>query len=261
MTTVEGSSSGEEAHLDGFSPYVQECLAYYVYLLSDPRDGQIFYVGKGKGNRVFAHAKDALDEEHVTDKLDRIRNIRKAGLKVGYELLRFAMTERTAFDVEAAAIQLLGLDGLTNLVAGQYVSSTGRMTVDVAISLFDAPPAPEITEPTLLIKIPKLWYPSISAQELYESTTGWWAIKNSTRRNNARYAFCVVNSVIREVYRINSWRQRQEGDRDWEDDSGKEPRWGFDGEMAEEMTHYRNHSIKHLYKKGDANEIRYFNCD
>jgi len=103
--------------------------------------------------------------------------------------------------------------------------------------------------------------PSISAQELYESTTGWWAIKNSTRRNNARYAFCVVNSVIREVYHINSWRQRQEGDRGWEHDIRKNPRCGFDGEIAKEMTHYRNHSIKHLYKKGDANEIRYFNCD
>lgn len=261
MRTEEGSSRDVEANVGGFSTYVQERLAYYVYLLSDPRDGQIFYVGKGKGNRLFAHAKDALDDEHATDKLDLIREIRNAGLNVGYELLRFAMTERTAFDVEAAAIQLLGLDGLTNLVVGQYAATTGRMTVDVAISLFDAPPAPEITEPTLLIKIPKLWYPSISAQELYESTTGWWAIKNSNRRNNARYAFCVVNGVIREVYRINSWRQRQEGDRDWEDDIGKNPRWGFDGEIANEMAHYRNHSIKHLYKKGDANEIRYFNCD
>ncbi|MCL4553172.1 MAG: hypothetical protein M1305_06450 [Candidatus Marsarchaeota archaeon] len=240
---------------------MQERLAYYVYLLLDPRDGRIFYVGKGKGNRVFAHANDALDDEHVRDELDHIRSIRGAGLKVGYEFLGFRMTEGTAFDVEAAAIQLLGLDGLTDLVAGKYAATTGRMPVDVAISLIDAPPAPEITEPTLLIKIPKLWYPSISAQELYEATAGWWAIKNRTRRNNARYAFCVVNSVIREVYRINSWRQRQEGDRDWEDDSGKNPRWGFDGEIAKEMTHYRNHSIKHLYKKGDANEIRYFNCD
>ena len=259
MRTEDGG--GGEAHSNGFSPYVQERLGYYVYLLSDPSDGRIFYVGKGKGNRVFSHAKDALDDEHVTDKLELIRSIREAGLEVGYELLRFGMTERTAFDVEAAAIQLLGLDGLTNLVAGQYAATTGRMTVDVAISLFEAPPAPEITEPTLLIKIPKLWYPSIPAQELYEATTGWWAIKNSTRRNNARYAFCVVKSVIREVYRINSWRQRQEGDRGWEEDIGKNPRWGFEGEIAEEMARFRNHSVKHLYKNGDANEIRYFNCE
>ena len=222
MRTEDGG--GGEAHLGGFSPYVQERLGYYVYLLSDPSDGRIFYVGKGKGNRVFALAKGALDDENVTDKLELIRSIREAGLEVGYELLRFGMTERTAFDVEAAAIQLLGLDGLTNLVAGQYAATTGRMTVDVAISLFEAPPAPEITEPTLLIKIPKLWYPSIPAQEMYEATTGWWTIKNSTRRNNARYAFCVVKSVICEVYRINSWRQRQEGDRGWEEEIGKNPR-------------------------------------
>ncbi len=261
MRTEDGGSSGEWTHLDGLSPYVQERLGYYVYLLSDPRDGQIFYVGKGKGNRIFAHAKNALDDEHVTDKLDRIRSIREASLEVGYELLRFGMNERTAFDVEAATIQLLGLDDLTNLLAGQHAATTGRMSVDVAISLFDAPPAPEITEPTLLIKIPKLWYPSIPAQELYEATAGWWAIKNSTRRINARYAFCVVKSVIREVYRINCWRQRQEGDRGWEEDLGKNPRWGFEGEIAEEMASFRNHSVKHLYKKGDANEIRYFNCD
>ena len=57
MRTEEGSSSGEEKHLDGFSPYVQERLGYYVYLLSEPPDGRIFYVGKGKGNRVFSHAQ------------------------------------------------------------------------------------------------------------------------------------------------------------------------------------------------------------
>src|SRR5437016_1809595 len=143
-----------------FSPYVQEQLRYYVYLLSDPRDGQIFYVGKGTGNRVFAHANAALDEaERTTDKLDRIREIHGAGLQVRHELLRFRLTEQTAFEVEAAAIQLLKLDDLTNLVAGHHIERRGRMTSDVAISLFDAPPAEEITERALLIKIPKLWYP------------------------------------------------------------------------------------------------------
>jgi len=240
---------------------VQDRLGYYVYLLTDPRDGKIFYVGKGRGNRIFAHARNALDQELASDKLDVIRAIGAAGLEVGYELLRFGMTENAAFDVEAAAIQLLGLDGLTNAVAGHHIATTGRMTVEVAISLFDAPPAPDITEPTLLIKIPRLWYPSISPAELYESTAGWWAIKNDLRRNKALYAFCVVKGVIREVYRITSWRQRREGDRDWENDLGKVPRWGFEGEIAEEMGQYRNHSVKHLYKKGDANEIRYLNCD
>ena len=43
-----------------FSPEVCEKIEYYVYRLIDPRNGQTFYVGKGKGNRVFAHVHDAL---------------------------------------------------------------------------------------------------------------------------------------------------------------------------------------------------------
>lgn len=39
----------------GISPYVAEQLGWYVYLLRDPRDAEVFYVGKGRGNRVFAH--------------------------------------------------------------------------------------------------------------------------------------------------------------------------------------------------------------
>jgi hypothetical protein len=101
----------------------------------------------------------------------------------------------------------------------------------------------------------------ISPAELYESTAGWWAIRNDLRRSNARYAFCVVKGVIREVYRINSWRQRCEGDRDWEHDLGKVPRWGFEGDTADQMSHYGKRSVKHLYNKRDANEFRYVNCD
>ena len=43
-----------------FTPEVIEQLQYYVYRLIDPRNGQTFYVGKGKGNRLYAHVNDAL---------------------------------------------------------------------------------------------------------------------------------------------------------------------------------------------------------
>lgn len=35
---------------------------YYVYCLINPRDNQVFYIGKGVGNRVFSHEKYALGE-------------------------------------------------------------------------------------------------------------------------------------------------------------------------------------------------------
>ncbi len=36
-------------------------LGYYVYLYIHPLDNCIFYVGKGKGNRIFHHLQDASE--------------------------------------------------------------------------------------------------------------------------------------------------------------------------------------------------------
>lgn len=52
-----------------FSPKAKEGLANYVYCLIDPRDKKIFYVGKGKGDRVFfAHMTDTPDKGNGTSK-------------------------------------------------------------------------------------------------------------------------------------------------------------------------------------------------
>ena len=58
-----------------FKQSVKDALAYYVYALVDPRNNKIFYIGKGKGNRMFQHAEAALLENNHSLKLDSIRNI------------------------------------------------------------------------------------------------------------------------------------------------------------------------------------------
>ena len=52
-----------------FSQSVIEQLKYYVFFLRDPRNGQVFYVGKGRGNRIFNHVECALETEYSTDKI------------------------------------------------------------------------------------------------------------------------------------------------------------------------------------------------
>ena len=42
-----------------FLPGVAAKLGWYVYALGDPRHGNVFYIGKGKGNRAYQHAKHA----------------------------------------------------------------------------------------------------------------------------------------------------------------------------------------------------------
>mgnify|MGYP006960999387 FL=1 len=45
--------------MNKFSNKSIEELGFYVYSLVDPRDGKIFYIGKGCGNRVFQHCEAA----------------------------------------------------------------------------------------------------------------------------------------------------------------------------------------------------------
>ena len=57
----------QRTHLQ-FSDAVSQKLGNYVYRLIDPRNGEAFYVGKGKGNRVFAHVRGfelAKDQVHL----------------------------------------------------------------------------------------------------------------------------------------------------------------------------------------------------
>ena len=42
-----------------FDQITSEKLKFYVYCLIDPRDDKPFYIGKGKGNRVFEHAESS----------------------------------------------------------------------------------------------------------------------------------------------------------------------------------------------------------
>jgi len=54
-----------------FSQSIIEQLGFYVYLLIDPETEQIFYIGKGTGNRIFAHINQALVSPKDTDKLEK----------------------------------------------------------------------------------------------------------------------------------------------------------------------------------------------
>src|SRR4029077_632838 len=103
-----------------FSDKVSEELKCYVYRLIDPRNGTTFYVGRGRGNRVFAHVATSLDpsdsNEDTDLKLGTIRAIRNAGFEVQHVIHRHGMDEKTAAEVEAALID--AYPGLTNLAKG-----------------------------------------------------------------------------------------------------------------------------------------------
>lgn len=91
--------------------------SYYVYSLTDPRDDAVFYIGKGKDNRIDAHEKEALKGVH-SRKCERIREILSNGLQVKKQKIKFFLQEQDAYDFEKELIDQIGLHRLTNVVAG-----------------------------------------------------------------------------------------------------------------------------------------------
>jgi hypothetical protein len=185
--------------LDSIAPYVAERLGYYVYLYVDPRDKAPFYVGKGQGGRALAH----LADDGESRKVARIKEIQAAGLEPQIDVLVHGLSsEEAAFRIEAAVIDAIGPDKLTNVVRGWETGKVGRMPLSELVALYGATPV-EVAHPSLLIRINRLYHYSIGNTELYEVTRGTW--KLGSKRALARYAFSVFHGVVRAVFEIESW--------------------------------------------------------
>jgi LEM3-like protein len=114
-------------------------LGCYVYRLIDPRNGVTFYVGRGRGDRVFSHA---AGEEKPTDsedadslKIRLIRAIKADDFQVEHVIHRHGMNEEAAREVEAALIDVY--PGLTNSQRGSD-SQRGVMHATQVIHLYEA---------------------------------------------------------------------------------------------------------------------------
>jgi len=241
-----------------FTPKAIERLKYYVYLYVDPRDGQPFYIGKGKGNRCFAH----LGDQSETEKVERIREIRKLGLEPEIEILKHGMTETEALLVESTAIDLLDVRKLTNRVRGHGARHGSRASVNEIAARLDAEPA-EIRHPSMLIVIRNEYRHDLTVHELYDATRSAWVV--GERRSKARFAMAVFQGVIREVYEISAWLPSGSTMR-VRDKDGRSPhngeRWEFVGNVAPEEIRdlYINKSVDHYFRRGAQNPVKYACC-
>ena len=230
---------------------VGDALASYVYVYLDPRNGQPFYIGKGKGNRLFSHLDDPMESEKVR----RINELLAGGLEPQIDVLRYGLSDAEAALVEAAAIDLIGRPPLTNVVAGHHAQSFGRITSQEVIAMLTAKPV-VVREAAILITINQLYRSGMSPQELYEATRGFWVV--GPRREQAELALAVYQGVVREVYRIRAWHQAatlEYATRDAEANRGN-GRWEFEGDIAEDV---RDDYVGRSVGRGGQNPIRYVN--
>lgn len=115
-------------------------MKFYVYALTDPRDGEPFYIGKGQKRRAWQHEIDAAKGERGP-RFDRIRDLASEGLKPTIEILRRFEDEADAYAHEAELIRR-GRRKLLNVAHGGIGplsgpgSFTDERTVARAIGLF-----------------------------------------------------------------------------------------------------------------------------
>ena len=227
-------------------------LGSYVYVYSDPRDNKPFYIGKGKGNRVFQH----LDEMGSSNKVQMITEILEAGHTPKIDLLRYGLTDTQATLVEACAIDLIGKDNLTNVQGGHETVGFARISSDDAITMLTAEPV-EVIHKAILITINKRYQSGLPAVELYHSTRGIWKVGD--RRETVDFAMAVYQGIVREVYSIDGWHPAgttEYDDRDISEYRGT-GRWEFVGSVAPSKV--RELYIGKSVGKGGQNPIRYVN--
>ncbi len=189
-----------------FSSGVAREIDHYVYRLIDPRNGQTFYVGRGQGDRVYAHANADLvlneETDPPTEKLEIIHEIRLAGLEPGHVVHRHGMSEETAKEVEAALID--AMRGLTNLATGEDSRKRGPATAEQLEERYAPPPMkPDPHHRLIFIKTKEQTINRWGS--VYEAVRCCWTIK-CDKANRADYVLAIVDGTCVAVFEDCTWR-------------------------------------------------------
>lgn len=238
-----------------FQKNIHDKLKYYVYLYIDPRNDSIFYVGKGNGNRAFAHLKEESDKQ----KVKRIQEIRNEGLEPRIEILVHGLDDEIAKRIEASVVDLIGIDKLTNIQKGYESREYGRMSLEQLIATYSIDKV-DIDDPVVLITINRSFRFKMPQVELYDATRSAWVV--GIRKDDAKYALAVYQEIVQEVYEIKGWFPNNStfNTRKSEQIDVLEERWEFVGRIANDTIRK-----KYLYKDvsayvGTQNPIRYVKC-
>jgi hypothetical protein len=241
-----------------------EALGSYVYALEDGHNN-IFYIGKGKGNRVFAHVAGQLaslhkekdeDNAELSEKNKIIQDLIQRGEKINSYVLTHGRDENTALAIEATLIDLLSLPGktfnLTNLVRGHHAEINGIASTDDIITQYNAKALDieNLQHKIMLININrqnescKTDSIHIDENKLYEAVRWCWRM-NVDEAKNADYVLATYRGIVKGVYKPLRWAKVQTGQ---ERSPGDADRVYFEGEPAPSQ-------IKDIYYNKKVSEV------
>ena len=228
-----------------------EKLWYYVYLLIDPRDKQVFYIWKGKWNRIYQHTQWISKTNTENDKNSKIIEIRENWFEVQHNILRHWLTEKEALEVESSLIDYVWIQNLTNIVHGHHKDQRGLTTLEQLKINYEAEDlVPQ--ESLLLININTLYTHKMNRDELYEATRKSWII-NIERANTYTIVCSVYRWIIREVFDVDHRQICKEYP------TRNEFIWCVSNEKTRSI--YIHKSVKSYRKKWSQNPIKYIDIN
>ncbi|WP_127142103.1 LEM-3-like GIY-YIG domain-containing protein [Flagellimonas marinaquae] len=241
-----------------FDEKTKSQLKYYVYLLIHPETDEPFYVGKGKDDRIFAHIHQEIDEENESLKYDEIQRIGPKNVK--HVIVRHGLNETTAFAIEASLIDTFrfipSFNKFTrgNIQGGINSIEKGLMTSDEIIALYNAAPVTRIGEDCIIININKNYNRGDGVDSIYLATKEIWKMAD-WRPKNYRYVLSEHRGLIREVFEVEEWYEKERTDRNGKPYIG----FGFNGRVAfkDIRDRYIHKSIKQAKPRGYSSPIIY----
>ena len=219
-------------NIEEFSQRTKENIGYYVYCLIDPRNNEIFYIGKGCGSRVFAHQQEYA---HNPKNL-KIKEIQSSGYNITKYIIRYGLNEQEAYHLEGALIDLLSSSiwnnrNLLNIMGGHHCIDNGMKSVDEIEAYFCAENInkEDICHNVLIVNINKTY---ALLDNIYESTRKSWAISEKTTKN-IELVISEYRGVFRKVYKPLKWYK--------DETATKRTRWIFDGiDVSDKYPQYIN---------------------
>lgn len=258
----------------GFSSKTIESIDYYVYVLVDPLDKKIFYIGKGKGNRVFSHVENVKKkmcsnhsfQNNQKDKESKIAEIlsRNKNNEVITYIVRYGLTNEHALLIESVLIDvfkhkldvsLSDIDSIANEANG-YETSKGCVSTEDLENYFSGKNVADLNDGSkyLAINISLL---SKDPEEIYNRVRFSWKLNKETA-DQADYILATHAGLILGVYKLDAkkWCLVEE-----KVESTSLPRYYFNEDPDAELTDVRKRLVGSLLPKkrerGAANPIWY----
>ena len=194
------------------------------------------------------------NSDALSNKLRRIREIRRDGFQVTHVIHRHGMDEQTALEVEAALID--AYPEASNLISGQGSDEYGPMHAKQIIERYEAKEV-AFHHNAIVINVSK----TVAEKGSYEAARYAWKL-DPKKAEQAEIVLAVDKGLIIDVFIAEKWLEATAENfpgaaKDW---PGR--RWGFVGrEAPEEISkEYRRFRLPNsMRKRGAANPIRYVN--